>query len=46
MGLSKLKAALAQALKDGNKKLSTKIKEEIKQGRKFKPGFPGQHRGY
>jgi hypothetical protein len=46
MSLRKLKEALQNALKDGNKKLAAKTKEAIKKKRAWKPDFPGQHRGY
>lgn len=44
--LRKLKEALANALKDGNKKLAKKTKGTIRKKREWKPSFPGQHRGY
>jgi hypothetical protein len=46
MGLSKLKAALQNALKSGDKKLAAKTKDTLRKKREWKPSFPGQHRGY
>lgn len=46
MGISKLKAALQNALKDGNKKIADKTKDKIRQKREWKPPFDGAHRGY
>ena len=44
--LRRLKEALAQALKDGNKKLAKKTKSTIRKKREWKPPFNGAHRGY